>query len=280
MRLAVLGAGIMGAPIARNLAAAGHDVAVWNRTRAKAEGLGARVADSPADAVRGAEAVVTMLADGDAVEETMRAALPELAAGTLWLQASTVGLDATARLAALAAEHGLVLVDTPVLGTKRPAEDGQLVLLASGPAEARERCAPLFEPIARKVLWLGEAGAGSRLKLVVNNWIYIVVEAVAETFRLADALGVDPQLYLDAIEGGGTDSPYAHLKGAQILAREFSPSAPLTIAEKDTRLILAAAAAGGQALPLTEVVRGQFRRAIELGHGAEDMIATWFASEP
>jgi 3-hydroxyisobutyrate dehydrogenase len=280
MKVAVLGTGIMGAPVARNLAAAGHEVAVWNHTSAKAEGLGARVANSPAAAVRHAEAIVTLLTDGDVVEAVVREALPALGRGVLWLQMSTVGLEATAQLEGLAREHGLVFVDAPVLGTKQPAEDGQLVVLASGPAEARERCTPLFEPIARRVLWLGEAGAGSRLKLVVNNWIYALVEGVAETLRLADALDVDRQLFLDAIAGGGTDSPYAHLKGAQILAREFAPSASLAIAEKDRRLILAAASAAGQPLPLTEVVCGQFRRAIELGHGAEDMAATWFASEP
>jgi 3-hydroxyisobutyrate dehydrogenase len=172
----------------------------------------------------------------------------------------------------------MVFVDAPVLGTKQPAEEGKLVILASGPDDAQERARPVFEAIGQRTTWLGEAGQGSKLKLVVNNWILAVVEGVAETFALADALGLDGNLFLETIKGGGVDIPYAHAKGTQILARSFPPSFPLRLAEKDARLVLEAAAAAGQAMPLTETVRAQFRRAIELGHGEEDMIATFFAS--
>src|SRR3954471_11050242 len=125
MRIALLGTGIMGAPMARHIAAAGHDVAAWNRTREKAEGIeGVSAGDSPAGAVAGAEVVVTMLSDADAVEEVMGKAIDSVDASAIWWQCSTVGIEGTERLHALADEHGLAFVDAPVLGTKQPAEEG------------------------------------------------------------------------------------------------------------------------------------------------------------
>src|SRR5215472_14937194 len=139
MRIAVLGTGLMGAPIARRLAEAGHDVRAWNRTRAKAEGLGGRVAGTPREALDGAEFVVTMLADGPTVEAALGDTL-DAATGAVWAQTSTVGINWTTRLAGLARQHGLVYVDAPVLGTRAPAEEGQLVVLLAGPEEARRVC--------------------------------------------------------------------------------------------------------------------------------------------
>lgn len=148
--VAVLGTGTMGAPIARNLARAGHDVRAWNRTRSRAEPLtahGVRVMDDPAQAVRGADALVTMLFDGESVLQTVRAAADGLREGTVWIQTSTVGPEALPPLAALAAEHGLRFFDAPVLGTKAPAENAQLQILAAGPPDAR--------PVADQVFGLG-----------------------------------------------------------------------------------------------------------------------------
>ena len=280
--VAVLGTGIMGAPMARHLAQAGHRVRVWNRTRAKAEPLGehgVEVADTPAEAVSGVDAVVTMLSDGPAVEDSIRRAQDALAGGTLWIQMSTVGVEATERLAALAQERELVFVDAPVRGSRSQAEDGQLFVLASGPDSERERCAPIFEAIAQGAVWLGEAGQGSRLKLVLNHWVLCSVEAIAETFALAEALGVDPRRFPEIIEGGAMDMGYVHLKGDMIMRREFPPAFPLALADKDLRLILEAAD-GRMDAPLARAVRAQFERAIELGHGGEDMAATYYASRP
>src|SRR4051794_28320237 len=182
MNVAFLGTGIMGAPMARNLASAGHDVHAWNRTREKAEGLGATVASSPAEAVEGAEVVVTMLADGPTVERVMEGVT--LGEDAVWWQASTVGLEWLERL-------GGKFVDGPVLGTRQPAEDGKLTVLASGPG--RERLGPVFDPVSGKVVDLGdEVGAGTRMKLVLNNWVLSMVEGLAQTISLAQALDVDP----------------------------------------------------------------------------------------
>ena len=281
-RVAVLGTGIMGAPMARNLLRAGHEVRAWNRTQKKAEALaseGAEVARTPPEAVRGANLVLTMLADAGAVEETMieSGGLEAFPDDALWIQSSTVGLAATERFAKGAEERGIAFVDAPVLGTKKPAEDGQLVVLGSGPQEAREHCKPVFDAIARAQFWLGDAGMGTRLKLVLNSWILCTVENIAETFVLADTLGLDPRQFLKAISGGGSDMEYAHIKGELMLNQDFPPSFPLRLARKDVALILEAA--GDELdLPLVRATLDQFDRAFELGHGDEDMSAVYYAS--
>lgn len=281
-KVAVLGTGIMGGPMARHLVAGGHSVRVWNRTRAKAEGLvsaGVEVADSPADAVAEADVAVTMLTDGPAVEETMSGggALARLSDDGVWIQMSTIGIRATERLAALAAGRGVAFVDAPVLGSRPQAEEGTLLVLASGPASARERCAPVFDAIARGTVWLGEAGAGTRLKLVLNHWVLCSVESIAETFALAQTLGLDPARFEEIISGGAMDMPYVHIKGEMIMKREFPAAFPLRLARKDLGLIIEAAGDRLE-LPVAEAASRQFERAIELGHGEEDMAATYYAS--
>ncbi len=280
--VAVLGTGIMGAAMARNLLGAGMEVRAWNRTREKAEPLaedGATVAGSPAEAAGGADFLITMLADAAAVEGAVgEGALPALAAGGVWLQTSTVGIEGNERLARLASERGVVYVDAPVLGTKQPAEAGQLVVLASGPDEVRGRCAPLFDVIGSKTLWLGEAGAGSRLKLVVNNWIVGLLGVLAETVALAEALGVEPSSFLEVIEGGPLGLPYAQIKGKMMIEGQFPTSFSLALARKDAGLVLDAAGAEGLRLAIAEAVAARFDEALEAGHGEEDMAAVYHAA--
>ena len=276
MRVAVLGTGIMGAPMARNLAAAGHDVRAWNRSPEKAQGLdGVEPAATIADAVRDAEIVVTMLSDADAVEAVVEDALVD---GAVLVQTSTIGPEATARVAERAAAAGVPFVDAPVLGTKGPAEQGKLIVLASGPEDVRERVEPVFEAIGSKTLWLGEAGAGSRLKLVVNTWLVSLTEGLAEAIALAEALDLDPQTFLDVIDGGPMGPPYASMKGKLMIERDFPPSFPLDLALKDARLALAAAEEKGLRLGALEAIVEQMARAVEAGHGREDMAATIYAS--
>lgn len=273
MNIAVLGTGIMGAPIARNLARAGHEVRAWNRSRDKAEGLGAQVAGSPEQAAEGAEVVITMLADGAVVEAVMDGV--HLGGDQVWWQASTVGLAAAERLQALAG--GAAYVDAPVLGTRQPAEDGKLTVLASGPGQ--DRLAPVFEPVAARVLDLGEEpGAGTRMKLVVNSWLVSLLEGLAESIALAEGLGIDPARFLEILDGAPMGSPYAQLKGKAMIARSFDPSFSLKLAAKDAGLVAEAAEAAGLDLPLPGVIRVQMEKAIEAGHGEEDMAATFLAS--
>jgi 3-hydroxyisobutyrate dehydrogenase len=274
-RVALLGTGIMGSGMARNIVKAGLPLTVWNRTRDKAEGLGADVADTPAEAAAGATILVTILADGETTRQAVRDAAP--APGTVWLQQATVGVEGCARLAALAEELGLVYVDAPVLGTKGPAEAGQLTVLASGPDEAREVVAPVLDAIGAKTIWLGAAGQGSRLKLVANSWVLTVVEGVAESLALAKALGLDPQSFLDVVKGGALDAPYVQLKGAAMLSGDLDAQFPLWGAAKDARLIQEAGARAGVDLAIIEAARRHFERAVADGHGDLDMAATYLS---
>jgi 3-hydroxyisobutyrate dehydrogenase len=280
MRVAVLGTGIMGAPMARNLRSAGHDVSAWNRSAEKAQPLaedGVEVAGSIAEAVSGADVVITMLSDADAVEAVAGEALDALD-GAVLAQMSTIGLDATERLARRAEEAGVPFVDAPVSGTKQPAEQGQLLVLASGPDDVRERVEPVFDAVGSKTVWLGGAGAGQRLKLVLNAWLLGMTEALAESIALAEALEVDPKQFLEMIDGAPVGAPYAQLKGPMMIEREFPPAFPLALAAKDAGLALDAAEAAGLRLAALEAVREQMRSAVKAGHGDDDMAATIQAS--
>ncbi|WP_395695469.1 NAD(P)-dependent oxidoreductase [Nocardioides sp.] len=275
--VALLGTGTMGAGMARNIAAAGLPLRVWNRTPDKAAPLAdvATVADAAADAVAGAGIVVTMLFDADSVAETMAAVRDSLTDGVVWVQSTTVGVDGADRLGRLAAELGLVYVDAPVLGTRKPAEDGALLVLASGPDDARDAVAGVFDAIGSRTVWLGPAGAGSRLKLAANAWVFTVVEGVAESLALARDLGIDPRLFLDVVRGGALDAPYVQLKGTAMLDDELPAAFALATALKDVDLILAAAEGAGVDLALMPGIRAHFARAVDDGHGDLDMAATY-----
>jgi 3-hydroxyisobutyrate dehydrogenase len=229
--IAVLGAGgTMGFPIARNIVRAGLPTRVWNRSSEKARPLttdGAYLARTPEDAASGAGIVITMLADEEAVIRAMDGPDGALRAmrsanqpstsehadndqrgprHALWVQMSTIGEAATERCAELASRNGVGFVDAPVLGTRQPAEEGRLVILESGPQEARQRLAPVFDAIGRSTIRAGEAGAGSRLKLVVDWWVLAVLESAAETISLAEAFDLDPALVLGPA-GDAEDGP-------------------------------------------------------------------------
>jgi 3-hydroxyisobutyrate dehydrogenase len=275
--VALLGTGTMGEGMARNIAAAGMPLRVWNRTASRARPLAdvATVSGSVAEAVRGADVVVTMLFDADSVAASMEQARGALGDDTVWLQQSTVGVEGSERLAALAADLGVTYVDAPVLGTRKPAEDGALVVLASGPADSRARIDPVLEAIGSRTIWVGEAGGGSRLKLAANAWVFTVVEGIAESLTLTRRLGLDPALFLEAVQGGALDAPYVQLKGKAMLAGSFDPAFALAGALKDADLILAAAAGAGADLAVLPGVREHFQRAVDAGHGDKDMAATY-----
>ncbi|GAA1548905.1 NAD(P)-dependent oxidoreductase [Actinomadura kijaniata] len=282
--VALLGTGIMGAAMARNLLRAGLGVTVWNRTRERAEPLaadGATVAAAPAEAVADADVVITMLDDGDTVLAVMDDAASALRSGQVWAQMSTVGLEAVEPMAKLAAEHGVTFVDAPVQGTRQPAEQGQLVVLAAGPESVRAPLEPVFGAVGRRTLWLdtdGAGGAAQRLKLVAVSYAISMTGLVGETLGLAKGLGVDPALFAEVVTGGPLDSPYLQAKMEAIADGDFTPSFTARNARKDTRLIGEAAAAAGVRADLNEATGERLRRAVEGGHGEEDMAASYFAS--
>jgi 3-hydroxyisobutyrate dehydrogenase len=276
--VAVLGTGTMGAPMARNLLAAGLEVRVWNRTRDKAAPLaddGARVAEDPAAAVRGADVVLTMLDVADAVRETIAAAAPGLTREQVWVQASTVGVEGTQGLASLAEDLGPRFVDAPVLGTLGPAQDGALVVLASGPDDAIDAAQPVFDAIGSRTMRVGRAGAGTRLKLVANSWVLAVTAATAEAFALAQGLDLDPRMFVEAVSGGPLDLPYLHVKGQAMLDDAYPPAFSVRNALKDARLVGDAAGAAGVRNGIAAVAAEHLDRAVQAGHGEDDMAALY-----
>jgi 3-hydroxyisobutyrate dehydrogenase len=282
MRVAVLGTGIMGSGMARSLLRSGLDVTVWNRHPGRAAPLaadGADVAGSPGDAVADADAVITILWDGNSVADVMADALPAAPEGILWVQSSTVGLhEAGDMLPALADGCGAWYIDAPVLGTRQPAQDGKLTVLAAGPEAVRDPVRPVFGAIGARTVWVSERpGDGTRLKLVANSWVATMVAATAQSIALAQGLGLDPQTFLDMMIGSAVDAPYLHVKGEAILAGQFAPSFAVEGAVKDTGLIAAAMRETGTDATLMDAVGAQYRKAAESGHGEEDMAAIFYA---
>jgi 3-hydroxyisobutyrate dehydrogenase len=278
--VALLGTGIMGAGMGHNVLAAGLPLRVWNRTAARARPLadaGATLAATPAEACDGADVIVTMLGDGHHVHAVMEQAAPT--GRQVWAQMTTAGADQDALLA-LAAAHGLRFVDAPVVGTRRPAEQGQLLVLAAGSPDDRDAVTPVFDAVGRETRWVADDAAGlaaSRLKLVVNSWVLAVTAATGEALALADGLGVDPQAFLDTIAGGPLDLPYLQAKATAIMARDWTPNFSVANAAKDADLIVAAATGAGVRLDVAEAAAARFRRTAEAGHADDDMAAAYLA---
>lgn len=279
--VAVLGTGLIGTAVARNLARKGFEVSAWNRSPEKARALandGVTAVDSPGDAVRNAAIIVTVLKDGETTLEAIRAARATVAQGAIWLQLGTVGIPAIDELAAIADEYGLVLYDAPVQGTRQPAEQGKLVILASGPTDRRGDAQTVFDAIGQRTIWVADApGASSRLKLALNGFVFALTHATAETMTIARTLGVDPQLAVEAITGGPLDSGYFQGKGAAMLIGDFAPSFVVDNALKDARLVADALAGTGVQADLAAASLARFERLAEAGHGGKDIAASILA---
>ena len=281
--IAFLGTGRMGAPMAANLARGGFDVHAWNRTASRAEALaadGAIVAGSPAQAAREAAIVITMLADGPATEQAAAGPDGFLAAGSgvTWVQMATVGIEWTDRLAGLAAAHGALFVDAPVSGSEGPARAGQLAILASGPDQVRDVLAPVFGVLGRATAWLGPAGQGTRVKLVLNNWLAGLTETTAETLAFARRLGVDPAEIVDLLQANPLGAPYAVQKARNMLTGDFSPAFALKHALKDAELAAQAAQAVGAPLTLTTALLPRWRDTAAGGHADDDLAAVYLTA--
>ncbi|NYH78365.1 3-hydroxyisobutyrate dehydrogenase [Actinopolyspora biskrensis] len=279
--VAFLGTGAMGAPMASNLLGAGFDVRVWNRTQDRAAPLrteGAVVADTPAEAAHNADVLVTMLLDAEATVRAGSEAVEALGPGSVWVQMGTIGLEGMDRVRQFA--QGVALVDAPVLGTRSPAEQGTLTVLAAADPEVRPAVQPMLDTVGQRTMWVGEdatLASGTRLKLAVNSWVLTLTNAVGESLALSQHLGLDPNLFLEAIDGTATDSPYAHLKGAAILNDRLAPSFTVHGAGKDASLVREAAG-DSLRLDLIRAAGERFRRAEEAGYANSDMAAAYFAS--
>jgi 3-hydroxyisobutyrate dehydrogenase len=281
MRVAVLGTGIMGAGMARSLLRDGHTVRVWNRSPHKAKALGddgAMVASSALEAATGADAVLTMLYDTDAVMSVIKDAADGFGAGTVWLQSSTIGLAGAAAVADFAHKASLNVLDAPVLGTKQPAETGNLVVLVSGDQALLKRVDPVLQAIGSRSVWVGGGiGRASALKLACNAWVASINAAVGQSVALAQSLGLDGDLFLDAIRGGAVDTPYAHPKAAAMMAEDYTTSFAVDGVLKDLRLISEAASRSGVDDALLSALTRVYQRASDDGHGDDDMAAVYTA---
>jgi 3-hydroxyisobutyrate dehydrogenase len=278
MRTAVLGTGIMGSAMARSLAREGHEVAVWNRhpdraRAAEAERIAAYA--SIAEAVAGADVVLTVLFDADSVLEVCAEIVDALDPGAVWAQATTVGVDGMRRITDAAEPIRERLLDVPVLGTKQPAEAGTLVVLVSGPEPARDRSGEVFDAIGSRTVVVGdEVGRASALKLVCNSWVASINAATAQALGFAEAVGLDPRLFLESIAGSASDSAYAQNKGRLMLDRTWEdPSFALDSVLKDVGLMADAARSAGFPDELLETLLALYRRASERGNGGADMSA-------
>ena len=274
--VAVLGIGAMGHGMATSALRASIPTIVWNRTmeatRDLAE-LGAEVAETVADAARRAAIVVTMVTDADAVISVARdqGMLAALAPGAIWVQMSTIGVAGTGRVVAMAGTErpDVTLVDAPVSGSKDPAERGQLTIFASGPGDARPRVAPLFDALGQHTIWVGEAGAGTRLKLVNNTWLAFATEAVAASVALARQLGLDTATVADALAGSPLVSAWQEAKLQRIAGGEFSAQFALSLAVKDVHLALEAA--GADRFAVLACLADEWQQAVDQGLGDQDL---------
>ncbi|HLN43931.1 MAG TPA: NAD(P)-dependent oxidoreductase [Acidimicrobiales bacterium] len=273
--VAVLGIGTMGHGMAASALRARIPTTVWNRnqeaTRDLAK-LGAEVAQTAADAARSAAIVITMVTDADAVISIARdeGVLAALAPGAILVQMSTIGVAGIERVAAtVAAERpDVILLDAPVSGSKDPAERGQLTIFASGPDEARPRVAPLFDALGQRTIWAGNAGTGTRLKLVANTWLAFAAEAVAASVALAHGLGLETDTVVNALEGNPLVSPWQEAKLHRIAMGDFSAQFALSLALKDVRL---AQQAAHDRLGTLARLADEWQQAVDLGFGHQDV---------
>jgi 3-hydroxyisobutyrate dehydrogenase len=280
--VAVLGVGTMGSAFARRLLGAGMRVSVWDVSHAAAEQLasaGAQVAATPEDAVRNAGVVLTMVPTVASIEETMPRALAALPRGATWLQMSTIGVDGTERAMALAKVHrpDVVFVDAPVSGSRGPAEAGKLLILASGPAAALDALMPVFSVLGQKTMRWEQAGSGSRMKLVLNTWLAVLGEGIAEVAVLARSLDVSLNDVSACLGSTALDAPWALSKLDKIERQAFSPDFSLALAAKDLHLALDAAHQARQPLPMAQSIATQWEGALQAGLGDRDVTGAYLA---
>jgi 3-hydroxyisobutyrate dehydrogenase len=285
-RVAFLGLGIMGRPMAANVARAGFDVIVWNRTREKAEALaqehGTRVASSPAEAASAAEATITMVVDAPQVEEVLfgdRGAAEGASRGSVFIDMSTIAPTASRRIGERLADAGIAFLDAPVTGSRPKAEDATLTIMAGGDAEEFERSRPLLEAMGELVIHVGPQGHGSMTKLINNTVAAINAAAVGEALVTGRAAGLDLDKLIQVIRSGSGASAMLDLKAPAMLERDFEPLFKLEHMLKDIRHCLAEAKALGMRLELAAAAEELYARADASGDGQQDFAAVFKATE-
>jgi len=276
MRVAFLGLGIMGRPMAANLAKAGHEVSVWNRTPGKTV-EGARIADTPADAARDAEVVWMCVSDTRAVETLLfgpQGVESSIGAGAMVVDSSTISPSAEHEFAERLRAKGVDYVDAPVTGSKVAAESGNLIFMVGGDEAVLAKIDPLFKAMGKQVFRMGETSKGQAAKLVMNLQIALIYEGFAEALTLATKLGVNVDKLLPLIQASMVKSGVVEYKAPFVMRRDFTPNFPLRLMLKDIHLALAAAKEARVKLPALETVEEVYEMAAEEGHEDLDYAAT------
>ncbi len=276
MRVAFLGLGIMGRPMAANLVKAGHEVSTWNRSSGK-EVEGARAAASPGEAARGAEVVWMCVSDTDAVEQVLfgpEGVEKQLEPGAVVVDSSTISPSATLRFAERIRSKGGDYVDAPMTGSKIGAESGQLIFIVGGAEETVERLKPLFAAMGKLMVRVGETGKGQSAKLAMNLIIALTYEGFAEALTLATKLGVNMERLLELINASMVRSGVVEYKAPFVMKRDFTPNFPLRLMHKDIHLMLDAAREMRVKLPALETVEEIYEIATDEGQADLDYAAT------
>ena len=276
MRVAFLGMGIMGRPMAANLVKVGHEVSIWNRTAGK-DLEGARTASSPAEAVRGVEVVWMCVSDTKAVENVLfgpSGAEEALTEGMIIADSSTISPSATLRFAERVKRRGVHYVDAPMTGSKIAAESGSLIFMVGGDEPILASLAPLFQAMGKQVFHMGDTSKGQATKLAMNLQIALIYEGFAEALTLATKLGVDINRLMPLVQASMVRSGVVDYKAPFIMKRDFSPNFPLRLMLKDIHLTLEAAKEARVRLPGLEAVEEVYDLAAEEGHQDLDYAAT------
>jgi 3-hydroxyisobutyrate dehydrogenase len=264
VRVGLLGVGLMGSPMARRLLDQGIAVTAWDRDSEHLralEGRGGQPAEAPSGVMSGARVVITMLPTAAVILDIVEPLLEDWPQDAIWLQMSSVGAAEADQLTQIAEAHAVTLVDAPVSGSTHPAEEGQLTVLASGPESARAAVGPVLDALASRVLWVGEAGMGSRLKLAANHWMITMVAALAESMHLCQAMGLDQQQLIALLDGGPLGSVYAVQKLEEMRRHEYPAGFPVRLAVKDLELVREVEQSSQATMPLLDVVLERFMTA-------------------
>jgi 3-hydroxyisobutyrate dehydrogenase len=276
-RVGLLGVGLMGSAMAHRLLDRDIAVVAWDRDAEHVRDLerrGGAPAQAPSEVVSGAGVVITMLPTADVILELVEPLLDDWPEGTIWLQMSSVGAAEADQLTHTAEAHGVTLVDAPVSGSTHPAEEGALTILASGPDSARTAVAPVFDALASRVLWVGEAGMGSRLKLATNHWMITMVAALAESMHVCQAMGLDQEQFIALLDGGPLGSVYALQKLDEMRRHDYPAGFPVRLALKDLELVREVQQSSQATMPLLDVALERFTTANE-GFADQDLAAIY-----
>ncbi|MCI1868686.1 NAD(P)-dependent oxidoreductase [Bifidobacterium crudilactis] len=277
MNITVLGTGIMGGGIATVAASKGFSVTAWNRTveRAQAlEGPGLKAESELAAAVSNADVIAIVVFDAASVMDVLERSYQAAPADAVWIQMSTIGTEGSGKVREFAGAHDLHLIETMMMGSKDQANSSQLILIGGGEQTLFEQATPFLDAISKKLVHCGpRVGDGTAVKLACNLWLGCITAAACQSVKVLERQNVDPQLFLDVIAGGTSDSPYAHIKGGKAITKDYSPQFEVSALEKDLGLMKAVMDSVGFRNDLLSLVMDLYAQSDGNGHAHDDISA-------